>query len=346
MNKQPLDIPSLGTEDFSKVLPASLNFPGLPELFPHFTQLYLRQIAAKMNSYTWFRFVEAESKNLILKRTSTRLLYKLLNKKDYANICAGNENAVIEAEKAVGLSSRGVNYKAVNEDGFGIFERDDELLLICCDGVGDCLVGEVASYVILSQFQNRKDADMADVLRQSVVALAELGKEIVGEIPEFYTFPNEISQAAVTGVSIKGNQAQVAQVGDVLFYHYRKGRMQLLDQNRKWLDLDALSKMFADEHYLAQRHIISNAVGRNYDPYWVPTDLDLEKGDIILLASDGLETLHPKDLADILEKGGPLKKMLTTLYDRALEANQKWNTVGAPIYTKPDNISICLYRHE
>ena len=321
-------------------------YPGLDDLFGHFSPGYLKQIASRMNGYTWFRFVEQESKSLIFKRMATRLLYRMLNRQPHENICAGNDNGYILGGRAVGLSSRGVNYKSVNEDGIGIFEREDELLLVVCDGVGDCLVGEVASFVILDQFIKTPEATIAQIFAESVEVLVNLGESLVHEIPEFVTFPNEVSQAAVTGVSVRGNECKIGQVGDVLFYLFRDDHLQLLDQNHHWLSLAQLKKLFADEHYLAQRHIIANAVGRNYDPYWEPVVLELKAGDMILVASDGLETLHPQELLETVNGEKDLPALLDTLYQRVIDASLKWNTVGSPIYTKPDNISMILYHHD
>jgi len=345
MERKHIEVPSLTHEDFHKILPPSMVYPGLNALFGHLSPSYLKQIATKMNSYTWFRYVEQESKSMIFKSMATQLLYKMLKRKSHPNICSGNENGHITHGPIVGLSSRGVNYKAVNEDGIGIFENDQNLRLVVCDGVGDCLVGEVASYVILEEFRKAPEKPMDQVFSDAVKVLVNLGDELIEEIPEFITFPNEVSQAAVTGVQIQGDFCEVCQVGDVLLYHLRGDDFRLLDQNRSWLDLDQLNRLFADEQYLAQRHIISNAVGRNYDPYWNPISLELKAGDLLILASDGLETLHPADIKRIVVKSPDPQEALEELYHTAIEANLKWNTVASPIYTKPDNISLVIYRH-
>lgn len=345
MERRIIEVPSLTHEDFHKILPPSMVYPGLNELFGHLSPSYLKQIATKMNSYTWFRYVEQESKSMIFKSMATRLLYRMLKRQNHNNICAGNENGYITDGKIVGLSSRGVNYKAVNEDGFGIFTEGQGTRLVVCDGVGDCLVGEVASYVILEEFRKTPDKPMDQVFTDAVSVLINLGEQLIREIPEFITFPNEVSQAAVTGVHIRDDFAEICQVGDVLLYHVRKDEFRLLDQSRSWLDLEALNRLFADEQYLAQRHIISNAVGRNYDPYWNPISLELEKDDILILASDGLETLHPEDIRRVIAHDPTPHVAIEALYHMAIEANLKWNTVASPIYTKPDNISLIIYQH-
>ena len=345
MEKRAIEVPTLSDEDIQNFLPPSLVYTGLSQLLGHYSRLHLKQIISQRNSYTWFRFVESESKNLIFKQMATRLLYKMLKRESCDYFCAGNENCCLFGERAVGLSSRGVNYKMVNEDGIGIFDNDDSLDLVVCDGVGDCLVGEVASYVILNEFKKSEDKSLAEILSDSVDVLTGLAEDIIEEIPEFRTFPNDVSQAAVTAARVTGDKCEIAQVGDVLFFHLRDGELRMLDQNRKWLSVDELSDLFSDEQYLAQRHIISNAVGKNYDPYWVSTFLDLEKDDLLILASDGLETLHPRELEKVLIEESDCKALLSRLYRRATEANLKWNTLGAPLYTKPDNISIILYRH-
>ena len=346
MEKRPIEIPKLKQEDFARLLPPNLVYPGLSDLFGHYSRIYLKQIISKMNGYTWFRYVESEAKNLILKKMATRVLYRMLDRRPVEYICAGNENGMVLGSRAVGLTSLGVNYKTINEDGIGIFERKSELVLMVCDGVGDCLVGEVASFVILEECRKNPALPISEIYLRSVEILSRLAQDLIKEIPEFLSFPNEVSQAAATGLRIKGDECEINQVGDVIFFHLRDKELRLLDQNGRWLSMDRLKRMFADEQYLAQRHIISNAIGRNYDQAWSPTYVTLAKGDLLILASDGLETLHPKEVQDIANKDTDLQITLENLYQRVIESNLRWSTVGSPIYTKPDNISIILYRHE
>ncbi|MCB1050624.1 MAG: hypothetical protein H6510_06810 [Acidobacteria bacterium] len=345
MIRKPIEFPHLTDDDLSRFLPPNMNYPGVSTLFGHFSLGYVRYLASAMDAYTWFRYVESESKSYILKRLATRTLYKMLRKEICDNICAGNENGILLHPRAVGGTSRGVNYKAVNEDGIGVFENEDELILVTCDGVGDCLVGEVASFVILNQFQQNPAMSSAETFKKSCDLLIRVGKDLATEIPEFLTFPNEISQAAVTAARIKGNTCEISQVGDVLFYVKRGDELKLLDPHGEWLDLKQLTDLFANEKYLAQRHIIANAIGRSYDTHWEPTEIELEKGDLLIVASDGLETLHPKVLLELLQREQELEPLFNLLYEKVLQTNLAWQTPGSPMYTKPDNISIMLYRH-
>ncbi|MCB1042988.1 MAG: protein phosphatase 2C domain-containing protein [Acidobacteria bacterium] len=345
MEKLPVDIPTLSDEGIANLMPANMVYPGLSRLFGHLAPNYVKYIATAMDSYTWFRYVESESKSFILKNLATRALYKMLNRQDRSHICAGNENGIVHGERAVGLTSRGVNYKAINEDGFGIFDEGEVLKLVVCDGVGDCLVGEVASFVILDQFNRYPEKSLHQVLLDSCHQLVQLAKDLAVEIPEFVTFPNEISQAAVTALRIEGDQCQVAQVGDVILYTYREGNLTMLDPHGDWLNLRQMTDLFANEKYLSQRHIINNAVGRNYDSDWQAQDFALRSGDVLVLASDGLETLHPKTVLELLSSSLPSKQKLNELYQEVIRANLNWQTPGSPIYTKPDNVTLVVYQH-
>ncbi len=345
MEKRAIELPSLTDEDLAGLMPANMAYPGLSRLFGHLAPNYVKYIATAMDSYTWFRYVESESKSFILKSLATRALYTMLKRGERAHICAGNENGSIHGPRAVGLTSRGVNYKAINEDGIGIFEQGDSLTLVGCDGVGDCLVGEVASFVILDLFDRFPEKSLHACMTDSCRVLTELAKDLAKEIPEFITFPNEISQAAVTALRIQGNECQVAQVGDVILYTYRDGHLNMLDPHGDWLNLRQLSDLFANEKYLSQRHIINNAIGRNYDSDWEPWKFDLMPGDILVLASDGLETLHPKTVLELVSSSSGMEQKLTEMYQEVLRANLSWQTPGSPIYTKPDNISMIIYQH-
>jgi len=345
MERLPLNVPSLTKEEFIKILPKRMQYKGLERLFGHFTPIYMRYLANAMDQYTWFRYVESESKNFIFKTMATRKLYELLNRSLRNNICSGNENGKVIDQKAVGLTSRGVNYKAVNEDGFGIFDREEELRLVVCDGVGDCLVGEVASYVILELFAKHADASSYDLFKMACDKLSELEARLEDAIPEFESFPNEISQAAVTALNIQGNSCEVAQVGDVLLFWARGDHMEMLSPLGKWLDVEQLSELFADNNYLARRHIISNAIGRNYDASWEPWTFEMKSGDVLVLASDGIETLHPRTVQKLIQEHGEPATLAEKLFEQVIQANLKWQTASAPIYTKPDNVTIVVYRH-
>jgi serine/threonine protein phosphatase PrpC len=345
MNRSPVNVPTIKKEEFLRILPRRMQYKGIERLFGHYTPIYMRYLVNAMDQYTWFRYVESESKNFIFKSMATKKLYELLKRAEKDHICSGNQNAVYIGSQATAISSRGVNYKAVNEDGFGIFEEGDDLRLVVCDGVGDCLVGEVASYVILNLFDRHPDRSSYDLFQMACNTLGQLGGALEKHIPEFESFPNEVSQAAVTALTIKGNQCEVAQVGDVLLFWARGDHMEMLSPQGKWLDVEQLSSLFADNNYLARRHIISNAIGRNYDSTWEPWHFELKSGDVLVLASDGIETLHPREVQRLIRSYPDSNQLMKMLFESIIQANLKWQTPPAPIYTKPDNATVVVYRH-
>jgi hypothetical protein len=73
--------------------------------------------------------------------------------------------------------------------------------------------------------------------------------------------------------------------------------------------------------------------------------MELQTGDLLIVASDGLETIHPKVLSEFLEQESELEALFALLYEKVIQTNLAWQTPGSPMYTKPDNISILLYRH-
>ncbi|PIE88977.1 MAG: hypothetical protein CR997_13345 [Acidobacteria bacterium] len=342
----PLKVPALSREDIHRLLSKRMRYEGLDQLFGHFTHVYMKYLAQAMDQYTWFRYVESEAKNHIFKKMATDKLYRLLKKQKHPNICAGNEHGMVISDVAVGLTHRGVNYKAVNEDGFGIFCHPDFLRLVVCDGVGDCLVGEVASYVILDLFDKHPDRSSYEVFQVACRKLRKLEQALCEIIPEFECFPNEVSQAAATALTITGNECEVSQVGDVLLFWSRDDHMEMLSPMGQWLDLDQLSDLFADNNYLASRHIISNAIGKNYDPDWKPWSFEMKPGDVLVLASDGIETLHPQEVHRMIQTHADPRELVDALFKEIIQANMKWQTPSAPIYTKPDNATVVVYQHK
>lgn len=345
MEIQPVNVPSLSKADLLKILPRRMQYKGLERLFGHFTPTYMRYLVNAMDQYTWFRYVESESKNYIFKKMTTQKLYNLLKRIERDNVCSGNKDGMVLGKRAVGLTSRGVNYKTVNEDGFGIFDSEDALRLVVCDGVGDCLVGEIASYVILDLFTRFPELSSYDLFQKACQKLLKLENALVDTIAEFECFPNEISQAAVTALTIKGSNCEVAQVGDILLFWSRGNHMEMLSPLGKWLDLEQLTELFADNNYLARRHIISNAIGKNYDSSWSPWSFELKSGDVLVLASDGIETLHPREVQALIHSHQNSQQLAKKIFDQIIQANLKWQTAPAPIYTKPDNVTVVVYKH-
>lgn len=165
-------------------------------------------------------------------------------------------------------------------------------LFVVADGMGGHAAGEVASEMtartVLSEmgsFRDLSDADVAARLFQSVRhanqavyqrTLVETDKRGMG--------------TTVTALILFPERYLIAQVGDSRAYLYRKGELSQITRDHSYVqeqvDAGLLTPEQARTHPYA--NVITRCVGSNED---VTPDLyfgDLEAGDLLLLASDGL----------------------------------------------------------
>ncbi|GBC98336.1 Serine/threonine phosphatase stp [bacterium HR17] len=189
-----------------------------------------------------------------------------------------------------------------NEDSYWVLQverchldRTETLaLLAVADGMGGHAAGEVASRLCLQvfadsllnavkQWVNFNDPDWAEALRQAAM---EANRQVFAEAQ---TMRNNMGTTLVAAV-VCHSRALFANVGDSRGYIVRDGSLKQVTKDHSYVqqlvDLGMLTPEQARHH--PQGNIITRAIG--IDPA-VEVDIfeiALQKGDIILLCSDGL----------------------------------------------------------
>jgi protein phosphatase len=128
-------------------------------------------------------------------------------------------------------------------------------------------------------------------------------------------------------------QLTVAHVGDSRAYIYRKGLMDLITSDHSWVHEQVMAGLLSAE--AARNHplknVVTRALGGAADPVVDVKERTLEPGDIILLCSDGLNTMLSDDeIKQVLERGGDLTPLA---YQMVAEANRRGGV---------DNITVVL----
>lgn len=186
-----------------------------------------------------------------------------------------------------------------NEDSYGTaWLEDGSLFVIVADGMGGHEAGEVASSLAVRVVEDvvREDPD-ADPRDRLYNALLEANQAILEEGTNSGT--RGMGTTAICAI-LKGNQAYIAQVGDSRCYLFRKG-------HKMWRSTDHTRvQMLVDEGRLTEdqaRHhpeagMLTRALGhaRMADgqplvPQVLDEPLMLDKGDTLLLCTDGLHDL-------------------------------------------------------
>ena len=232
------------------------------------------------------------------------------------------------------------------EDSFSIIllaDNDaggDRLLLILADGMGGHAGGAVASDTVVQTFWegfNKAAAGVADNLRagidaaneaieakqQSDVALSEMGSTLVAAL-------------------VLEHHLYWASVGDSILWLFRDGCLHRLNEDHSMrpllLELVELGRMTEEEALNDPRiHQLRSAlVGEDLPLLQIADNgYQLKAGDVVLLASDGLETLSGETLAAEIETHeDDAKEMVRALLDR----------VSAAAAPNQDNTTALAYR--
>jgi protein phosphatase len=197
--------------------------------------------------------------------------------------------------------------RSSNEDDFLV--EPARGLFAVADGMGGHAAGEVASRLAIESLDaSFRDGAIppgdplgaAERLRAAVVsANRAIWDAILGHDER------RGMGTTLAVVLTLGDQVVVGHVGDSRVYLFRENRLARLTSDHSWVNEQVRMGFLTDE--AAQRHpmrnIVTRALGSRED---VAVDVALEPfraGDVILLCSDGLNTMVPdEDIRDLLER--------------------------------------------
>ena len=216
----------------------------------------------------------------------------------------------------------------------------DCLLLVLADGMGGHAGGAVASETVVRAFWDgfRQPAtDIAANLNAGVRAANEAVRARQQADPAL----SEMGSTLVTALVWDGH-LYWASVGDSLLWVFRNGRLNRLNADHSMrqllLDLVELGRMTEEEvRHDPRVHQLRSAIMGEDIPLIdiVASGYPLESGDVVLLASDGLETLPEAELEALLtQHGNDAQALVQTLL----------NAVTAADVPGQDNTTVLAYR--
>jgi serine/threonine protein phosphatase PrpC len=242
------------------------------------------------------------------------------------------------------LSHPGLRREA-NEDAF--CRRPDLGLYLVADGMGGHAAGEVASrtavQVIETFITDTRDADINTTWpfpydpslsldgNRMTAAFRLANRRINAAVQQDDALRGMAT--TVAGVLINKGKPVVAHVGDSRLYLWRKGQLTQLTEDHSWVNEQVragiLSETDARSH--PWRHVVTRALSGGDDPQVDVAEMDIQKGDRLLLCSDGLSGVVGLDkIGEILGNTGPLDDACRALVDAA-------NLAGGP-----DNITAAI----
>lgn len=174
-----------------------------------------------------------------------------------------------------------------NEDSFLVSNP----LFGVCDGMGGHAAGEVASAIAVRAISSHAPASADDGLLGAAV---EAANEAVIKGAETGEGKPGMGCTASCCV-IEGTRMAVAHVGDSRIYLLHAGTLVRITHDHSYVEelVDA-GEITADEARVhPSRSIITRALGSDPDMYADHFSLDIERGDRIIICSDGLSSMVP-----------------------------------------------------
>lgn len=216
-------------------------------------------------------------------------------------------------------------------EAYSVVERDpsqNSLLLIVSDGMGGYEGGEVASKITVDAIWNeltRMPKQLSPHSRMES-AIEEANRRVWK-----YKSGSPVLQkmgATATAVLIERDRAYIADVGDSRAFIIRDGRIKQLTTDQTITQmLVQVGAMTEEEAANSQRkNILLQAIGSNEFLQIPASALQLQRGDILVLCSDGLTTkLQNRELMMVIQSQGSLdaaaRELIRMANDRGGEDN-------------------------
>ncbi|NJE08485.1 PEGA domain-containing protein [Thermococcus sp. M39] len=234
----------------------------------------------------------------------------------------------VKAERAFGISH--IGNRENNEDNLLILKLPDAYLLAVADGLGGHNAGEVASQIsvdTLKEIFEREDTK--EMSEEEVKAL--LGK--AHELAHKKIKKNAIGEREGMGTTlvtafIRNGKAIIANTGDSRAYLIRGGKIVSRTKDHSFvqqlLDKGEITEEEAKRHPM--RNIITKALGIDFGVDFY--EWELERGDVLLLSTDGLhDYVDDSRIAEIVSQGKSAEEIVRKLIEDALPVTKDNVTV-------------------
>ena len=186
-------------------------------------------------------------------------------------------------------------------------------LLVVADGMGGHAAGEVASKMTVEGIvQSLNDQSEAVSKLEGNAFGAFLGKVLEEVNQDVWRAGQESEKLGMgttcTLAAIRDGQLYLAHIGDSRAYLFRNGELHQVSKDHSWVedavDQGVITREQARIH--PNRNVITRAIGLDPQPKIDTSAMALADGDLLLLCSDGLNSMIPdEDIHSILTSSGP-----------------------------------------
>lgn len=198
--------------------------------------------------------------------------------------------------KSFGITDKG-RVRAENQDSYIIenCDRSKSIVACLCDGMGGAKAGDLASRLSCKAFASRVYTAMLSQQYHpdgNEKLLLESCDEANGVVYEYSRFGAEYSGMGTTlvGGIITKKKARLINVGDSRAYKMSKNGIEQISRDHSYVEelvaMGAITKADAKNH--PKKNVITRALGVEPKVKADYFEVELKRGDCILLCSDGL----------------------------------------------------------
>lgn len=198
-----------------------------------------------------------------------------------------------------GLTDKGA-VRTMNQDAFfagpvGTLNGLETILCLVCDGMGGAKAGDLASATAREQFVGSVKADIAAGNGNFRVIMADAADKANRAIMEMAESNPDYHGMGTTLVAamLCGDKTTVVNVGDSRCYIIKNNEIKQITKDHSlvedMIDKGELSREQAWKH--PRKNLITRAVGTELRVHCDTFEVELDKGDYLLLCSDGLSNI-------------------------------------------------------
>ncbi len=216
---------------------------------------------------------------------------------------------------------------------------DKGALLLVCDGMGGAAAGEVAAQMAVDAIYEALTVAEAQP-RDGFARLLRRAVERANERIFIQSRDNQSERGmgtTCTAAALVDDTLVVAQIGDSRCYVLRDGKLAQVtkDQSLAWQLIEAGAMTPEEAKAFEHANIILQALGVQEHVEVVLSQVQLRKGDVALLCSDGLHgPVSDEEMLSVLVTEPDLQKAGDALIQKALDRDG------------PDNITVALARFD
>lgn len=205
-----------------------------------------------------------------------------------------------------------VGGRQINEDSVGAFANGGNNCYVLCDGLGGHGMGDVASSIVVSVFEDQfgKTNDAVNFLGQTFIA----AQDILMAEQQARNAKKKMKTTAVALVTDERN-AYIGHIGDSRCYVFHRNKVKTRTLDHSIPQMLVLSREIKEEQIRnhPDRNMLLKVMGVEWTDimYELMAPIPLKKCQAFLLCSDGFwELIEEKDMCALLKSSSSVREWL------------------------------------